>query len=82
MAEFAIDSKLLRSAFIRLFYNKNMDKWANFISWLRIERSLVVVVFRHVTVEVNGDVLVLSGGLVDEEEVGLLSIAENITKNA
>ncbi len=37
--------------------------------------------FRHVTVEVNGDVLVLSGGLVDEEEVGLLSIAENITKN-
>ena len=58
-----------------------MDKWASFISWLRIERSLVVVVFRHVTVEVNGDVLVLSGGLVDEEEVGLLSIAENITKN-
>jgi len=26
--------------------------------------------------------LVLSGGLVDEEAVGLLSIAENITKNA
>lgn len=58
-----------------------IDKWASFISWLRIERSLVVVVFRHVTVEVNGDILVFSGGLVDEEEVGLLSIAENITKN-
>ena len=58
-----------------------MDKWASFISWLRIERSLVVVVLRHVAIEVNGDVLVLSGGLVDEEEVGLLSIAENITKN-
>lgn len=39
------------------------------------------MVFRHVAVEVNGDVLVLSGGLVDEEEVGLLSIARNITKN-
>lgn len=38
------------------------------------------MVFRNVTVEVNGDVIVLSGGLVDEEEVGLLSIAENITK--
>ena len=46
-----------------------------------MERSLVAVVSRHVAVEVNGDVLVLSGGLVDEEEVGLLSIAENITKN-
>ena len=58
-----------------------MDKLASFISWLRIERSLVVVVFRHIAVEINGDMLVLSGGLVDEEAVGLLSIAENITKN-
>lgn len=37
--------------------------------------------FRHIAVEINGDMLVLSGGLVDEEAVGLLSIAENITKN-
>lgn len=36
--------------------------------------------FRNVTVDVNRDVLVLSGGLVDEEKVGLLLIAENITK--
>ena len=54
---------------------------SHFISWLRIERSLVVVVLRHVAVDVKRDVLILSGGLVDEEEVGLLSIAENITKN-
>lgn len=52
---------------------------SHFISWLRIERSLVVVVLRHVAVDVKRDVLILSGGLVDEKEFWIII---NQTHNA